>query len=44
MKPPYDLEIPVLGSYPEEVKTEKDMCTPVFTAAPFTKAKTWKQP
>ena len=29
--------------YPEESKIEKDTCTPMFTAAPFTKARTWKQ-
>ena len=28
--------------YPEETKIEKDTCTPVFTAALFTR--TWKQP
>ena len=30
--------------YPEETKTEKDTCTPMFVAALFTTAKTWKQP
>ena len=30
--------------YPEETKIEKDTCTPVFTAALFTIARTWKQP
>ena len=29
---------------PEETKTEKDTCTPVFTAAVFTIARVWKQP
>ena len=29
---------------PEETKTEKDTCTPVFTAALFTIARTQKQP
>ena len=29
---------------PEEIKTEKDTCTPIFTAALFTIARTWKQP
>ena len=43
-KPPYDPAIPLLGIYPEEIKTEKDTCTPVFTAALFTVARTWKQP
>ena len=29
----YDPAIPLLGIYPEETKTEKDTCTPMFTAA-----------
>ena len=33
IKPPYDPAIPLLGIYPEETKTEKDMCTPMLTAA-----------
>ena len=44
IKPPYDSEIPLLGIYPEETKIEKDTCTPMFTAALFTIARTWKQP
>ena len=44
IKPPYDPTIPLLGIYPEETKIEKDTCTPVFIAALFTIAKTWKQP
>ena len=45
IKPLYDPAIPLLGIYPEEIKTcEKDTCTPMFTAALFTIAKTWKQP
>ena len=44
IKPPYDPAIPVLGIYPEETKTEKDTCTPVFTEVLFTIASTWKQP
>ena len=43
IKPPYDPAIPLLGIYPEEIKTENDICTPVFTAALFTIARTWKQ-
>ena len=35
---------PLLGTYPEETKTEKDTCTPMFIAALFTIARTWKQP
>ena len=42
--PPYDLAVPLLGIYPEETKTEKDTCTPMFIAALFTIARTWKQP
>ena len=29
---------------PKEIRTKKDTCTPVFTAALFTIAGTWKQP
>ena len=32
------------GVYPEETKIEKDTCTLMFTAALFTKARTWEQP
>ena len=42
IKPPYDSAILLLDIYPEETKTEKDTCTPVFTAALFTIARTWK--
>ena len=38
------LGIPLLGIYPEEVKTEKDTCIPLFTEALFTIARTWKPP
>ena len=38
-----DLAIPLLGIYPEKTIVEKDSCTPVFTAALFTIARTWKQ-
>ena len=44
IKPPYDPAIPFLGIYSEETKTEKDTCTPIFAAALFTIATTWKQP
>ena len=44
MKPPYDLAVPFLGIYPEEIKIEKDTCIPLFTVALFTIARTWKQP
>ena len=41
---PYDPAIPLLGIYTEETRIERDMCTPMFTAALFTIARTWKQP
>ena len=44
IKPPYDPAIPLLGICPEETKIEKDTCIPLFTAALFTIARTWKQP
>ena len=44
IKPQYDLVIPPLGIDPEETKIEKDTCIPLFTAALFTVARTWKQP
>ena len=39
---PYDLVIPLLGTYPEKTLIQKDRCTPVFTAALLTTAKTQK--
>ena len=44
IKPPYDPAIWLLGIYPEETKSEKDTCIPLFIAVPFTIARTWKQP
>ena len=44
IKPPHDPAIPVLGIYPEQTKIQKDTCTPMFTVALFTTARTWKQP
>ena len=41
---PYDPAIPLLGIYPEETLIRKYKHTPVFTAALFTIARTWKQP
>ena len=41
---PLDPAIPLLGIYPEKTMTRKDTCTPMFTAALFSIAKTWKQP
>ena len=43
IKPPCDPAIPLLGIYPEETKIEKGTCTPVFIAALFMIALTWKQ-
>ena len=40
---PYDPAIPLLGIHPEETRIERDTCTPMFTAALFTIASTWKQ-
>ena len=44
IKPLYDPAISLLGIYPKEAKIEKDACIPLFTAALFTTAGTWKQP
>ena len=44
IKPPHDPAIPLLGIYSEENKIEKDICIPLFIAALFTIARTWKQP
>ena len=41
---PYDPAIPVLGIYPDKTIIQKEPCTPVFTAALFTIARSWKQP
>ena len=41
---PYDPAIPLLDIYPEKTIIWKDTCTPMFIAALFTTAKTWKQP
>ena len=43
-KLPHDLAIPLLGIYPDKTFLQKDICTPMFTGALFTIAKTWKQP
>ena len=42
--PPYDAEISHLGIYLEKMIIQKDTCTPMFFAALFTIARTWKQP
>ena len=41
---PYDLAVPFLYIYPDKSIIQKDTSTPVFIAALFTIAKTWKQP
>ena len=41
---PCDPAIPLLGIHTEETWIERDTCTPVFIAALFTIARTWKQP
>ena len=46
MELPFDPAIPLLGLYPKNPETpvQKNLCTPMFTAAQFTIAKCWKQP
>ena len=41
---PYDPAIPLLGIYLEKNLVRKYTCSPIFTEALFTIAKTWKQP
>ena len=43
---PYDLAVLLQGIYSKELKAEsqRDTCLPMFIAALFTIAKTWKQP
>ena len=41
---PYDPGIPLLGIHTKETRTERDTCTPMFIAALFVIAGTWKQP
>ena len=41
---PYDLAIPLLGIHTEETRIERDTCTPMFIAALFIIARTWKPP
>ena len=45
-KSPFDTAIPLMGLYPKnpEAAILKTLCTPMFIAAQFTKAKCWKQP
>ena len=41
---PYDPGIPLLGIHTVETRIERDMRTPMFIAALFITARTWKQP
>ena len=41
---PYDPTIPLLGINPQKTAVLKDKCSPMFIAALFTTARTWKQP
>ena len=41
---PYDPAIPLLGIYSEKTIIQIETSTPVFTAALFTIARSWKQP
>ena len=44
---PYNPAIPLLGIHTEKTRTERIVpqnCSPMFTAALFTTARTWKQP
>ena len=40
---PYDPAVPLLGIYLEKTLIQKATCTPMFVAALFAVAKTWKQ-
>ena len=44
LKPPYKPAIQLLGIYLDEIKIERDTCIPLFIAALFTIARTWKPP
>ena len=39
-----DPAIPLLGIYTKKTRIERDTCAPMFIAALFTIARTWKQP
>ena len=41
---PYDPAIPLLGIHTKETRIERDTCSPMFIAALFTIARTWKKP
>ena len=40
----YEPAISLLGIHTEETRIERDTCTPIFIAAQYTIAGTWKQP
>ena len=40
---PYDPAIALVGIHTEETRAERDTCTPMFIAALFIIARTWKQ-
>ena len=44
MNLPYDPAVSLQGVYPKKTIIEKDTFTPMFIAALFTIARTWKQP
>ena len=41
---PYDPAIPLLGIHTEEIRSERDTCTPMFITALFIIARIWMQP
>ena len=41
---PYDPATPLPGIHTKKTRTERDTCTPMFIAALFIIARTWKQP
>ena len=44
LKLPYNPAIPLLGIHIEEIRSERDTCTPVFITPLLVIARTWKQP
>ena len=41
---PYEPAISLLTIHPEEMRIERDTCSPMLIVALFTIARTWKQP
>ena len=41
---PHDPAIPLLGIHTEDIRSERDTCTPMFIPSLFIIAKIWKQP